>query len=301
MDLNHLRYFRTVAQYGSITAAARRLGISQPTLTVAVRRLEEQLKTTLLLRGRDGVTLTRTGQELLRHAEEILGLLDHMEQRIQGLETGEIGRFIIGCHESLGAYFLPSFMLDLMRAAPGIEVTLWNGTSAAVQEAVVGREVDFGIIVNPSPHPELVLVELFEDAMDLFVAAPEGSAPLEREAAMARLREGPLVFAGRVSQCRDLIERLAHEQLLPERLLSCGDLELVKSMALAGVGVALLPRRVAAYGQPGRLRRLHPSFPFFPDTIVLAYRADLHRTRAAMRLKDAIAAHGQALRAVAVA
>lgn len=301
MDLNHLRYFRTVAQYGSITAAARRLGISQPTLTVAVRRLEEQLKTTLLLRGRDGVTLTRTGQELLRHAEEILGLLDHMEQRIQGLETGEIGRFIIGCHESLGAYFLPAFMLDFMRAAPGIEVTLWNGTSAAVQEAVVGREVDFGIIVNPHPHPELVLVELFEDAMDLFVAAPEGVAPLEREAAVARLREGPLVFAGRVSQCRDLIERLAREQLLPERLLSCGDLELVKSMALAGVGVALLPRRVAAYGQPGRLRRLHASFPFFPDTIVLAYRADLHRTRAAMRLKDAIVAHGQALRAVTVA
>jgi len=64
---------------------------------------------------------------------------------------------------------------------------------------------------------------------------------------------------------------------------------------LAGVGVALLPRRVAAYGQKGKLRRLHPSMPFFPDTIFLAFRADMHRTRAATRLKDALVAHGKRL------
>jgi DNA-binding transcriptional LysR family regulator len=69
----------------------------------------------------------------------------------------------------------------------------------------------------------------------------------------------------------------------------------VKSFALAGLGVALLPRRVAAYGQTGKLRRLHASLPFFPDTIYLAFRADMHRTRAATRLKDALVAHGRRL------
>jgi DNA-binding transcriptional LysR family regulator len=78
-------------------------------------------------------------------------------------------------------------------------------------------------------------------------------------------------------------------------MLSCGDLELVKSLALAGIGVALLPRRVAAYAQEGRLVRLHPELPVIPDVISLVYRADMHRTRAAMRLKDALVAYGKRL------
>src|SRR5206468_12915361 len=117
------------------------------------------------------------------------------------------------------------------------------------------------------------------------------------ELAMAqeRLVAGPLTFAGRVDQCRDLLGRLAAEQLLSDRQLSCGDLEIVKSLAIAGIGVALLPRRVAAYNNEGKLRRLHPSLPFFPDTISLVYRADMHRTQAGTLVKDALGRHGRAL------
>ena len=300
-----------------MTAAARVLKVSQPTLTVAMKNLEERLGTTLLLRNRSGVSLTATGQELLTHAEEIFSLVERAEQRILGLETEDAGSFVVGCHESLGAYFLPEFMIDFLAVAPRIELRLWNGTSSGVGDAVLAREVHFGLIVNPLPHPELVLVELFKDAVDLFVAvsppapasgraaslerrgsaressAPPASATLEE--AHARLRAGPLVHAGRVAQSQELINRLAADGLVPTRLLSCGDLELVKSLALAGLGVALLPRRVAAYGQRGKLRRLHPSLPFIPDTIFLAYRADMHKTRAAMRLKDALLAHGRSL------
>ncbi len=291
MDLTHLRYFRTIAQCGSMTAAARVLRVSQPTITVAVKNLEEELKTTLLLRNRSGVTLTKTGEELVRHAHDVFDLLDRAEKAIHGLETEEAGRFVIGCHESLGAYFLPDFMLRILEDAPRIEVTLWNGTSAAVEEAVVGRQVDFGLVVNARPHQELVIVDLFKDAVDVFVAAHllANASPKEL------LRDRPLVFAGRVEQCRSIIEQLASAGLLPSRLLSCGDLELTKSLALAGVGVALLPRRVAAYGQRGKLVRLDPDLPFFPDKISLIFRGDSHKTRAAARLKEALVAHGKRL------
>lgn len=291
MDLTHLRYFRTIAQCGSMTAAARVLKVSQPTITVAVKNLEEELRTTLLLRNRNGVTLTKTGEELARYTHEVFDLLERAEQAILGLETDEAGRFVIGCHESLGAYFLPELMLRLLDEAPRIEVTLWNGTSAAVEEAVVGRQVDFGLVVNPRSHPELVIVDLFRDAVDVFVAAHL----LEKTPSKELLRTRPLVFAGRVEQCRVLIDQLASAGLLPTRLLSCGDLELTKSLALAGVGVALLPRRVAAYGQRGKLVRLDPALPFFPDKISLLFRADSHRTKAATRLKDMLVAHGKKL------
>ncbi len=296
MDLLQLRYFLSIADSGSITGAARALRVSQPTLTVAIQRLEEQLGTTLLLRGRSGATLTQTGEELLHHAKEVFSVLGRAEERIRGLEKDDTGSFVIGCHESLGAYFLPEMMRDFMSAAPSIELSLWNGTSAAVQEAVLERQVDFGIVVNARPRPSLVIVDMFRDAMDLFVATAHGGhEPGLYEDAVATLKRGPLVFAGRVHQCQVILDRLALAQMLPTRLLSCGDLELVKTFALSSVGVALLPRRVAAYGQEGKLRRLHPGLPFFPDMIAMVYRADIHRTKAAMRLKDALLAHGRAL------
>lgn len=297
MDLTQLRYFKAVAEAGSITAAAHVLGITQPTLTAAIQQMEKRLGTKLLLRGRSGIQLTATGEALRRHAATVHALLEQAEQEIRALQDEEVGNFVLGCHESLGAYFLPSFLPAFLRSSPRITLTLWNGTSSAVRDAVAERNVHFGLVVNPRPHPDLVFVPLFHDAMDVFVAT-EGAPPEgDLSATHARLGEGPLIYAPRVLQCQELLERLAARGLLPERLLPCGDLELVKSLALSGMGVGLLPRRVAAYWQPGRLRRLHPTMPYFEDTITLVYHSDGHRTRAARHFKEALVEHGQKLEA----
>lgn len=283
-----------------MSAAAKGLRVSQPTLSSAIHQLEKQFKSTLFVRDHSGVTLTSTGEELQRHALQIFTILDQAEERIFGLETGSEGRFVLGCHESLGAYFLPGFMAEFLKAEPRISLSLWNGPSAQVQQSVVDRKVHFGLVVNPPPHPDLVIVDMFRDAVDLFVAdtvvaEKTGAAPLSFREAGARIESSPLIYASRIFQCLEIIERLTAHKIAPRQLLSCGDLELVKSLTLADVGVGLLPRRVAAYGQQGRLRRLHTELPFFPDTICLLFRGDLHRTKGALRLKEALIAHGKQL------
>ena len=293
--LEHLRYFQTVARCGSLSAAARVLDISQPGLTAVIKQLEESFGTRLLVRLRTGVSLTSTGEELLRYANESLSRLEEVEQRIRGLESDEVGSFVIGCHESLGAYFLPQWMTRFLESNPRIQLTLSNAPSAVVQGNTVERAVHFGLVVNPQPHPDLVQMKLFRDAVDLFVAADGAPPEGDLEAAKERLRRGPLVFAGRIVQSQQIIDELATMNALPSRLLPCGDLELVKSFALAGLGVAVIPRRVARYWQDGRLRRLHRSLPFIPDEIHLLFRGDAHRTRAFLVTKDAIVAHGRAL------
>lgn len=290
LDLARLRYFRAVVESGSLSGAARVLGVSQPTLTAAVRSLEEDFGTTLFLRTRSGVVPTTSGELLSRYAEQVFALVEKAEQDIRALETEEVGRFVIGCHESLGAYFLPGFMSQW--DAPRVELSLMNGTSKDVRDAVIEHAVHFGLVVNPEPHPDLVMMPLFRDAVDFFV---KGEAPKDFAEAEARLKAGPLIYAGRIFQAQELLERLSVRGIVPARLLSCGDLELVKSLTLAGIGVGLLPRRVAAYGHAQALSRLHPSMPFFPDVISLVFRGDLHRTRAAIRLKDALISHGKAL------
>ena len=326
MDLKDLRYFAAIADSGSMTAAAKALHVSQPTLTVSMQNLEEQLKTQLFVRERSGVRLTATGDELLKHALEVFRLLEHAEQRVKGLESEDVGTFVIGSNESLGAYYLPDFMARFLRDRPSIELLLSNESSAAVRDSVIERRTHFGLVVNPHPHPDLVIVDLFHDAMDVMVAedAPPPSRPLSAllelrasaseesapptqrvswvdssdpafMAAKHRLVAGPLIYAGRVKQCQELVDQLAGAGLLSVRKLVCGDLELVKSLALAGIGPALIPRRVAEYGHEGKLVRLHPSLPFIPDTICLLYRADMHRTKAAMRVKDELVAYGKRL------
>ncbi|HEY8074573.1 MAG TPA: LysR family transcriptional regulator [Labilithrix sp.] len=318
MDLRDLRYFAAIADSGSMTAAAKALHVSQPTLTVAMQNLEQELGSQLLVRDRSGVKLTSTGDELLRHAQEVFVLLERASQRIKGLESEDQGTFVIGCHESLGAYFLPELMARFLRDHPTIELLIANDTSAKTTENVLERRVQFGLVVNPHPHPDLVIVEMFHDAMDILVAedAPPPSRPLDAllpavepgerpsfvdsadpafVAARHRLLAGPLIYAGRVTQARELCDRLAAAGLLSTRKLVVGDLELVKSLALAGIGPALLPRRVGAYGHEGKLVRLHDKLPFIPDTICLLYRADMHRTKAAMRVKDELVAYGKKL------
>jgi molybdate transport repressor ModE-like protein len=71
-----LRYFRQIARVGSMTAAARELGLTQPSLSSSMRRLEEDLGATLFLRHRSGVTLTEAGAELLRHSDDIVAALE---------------------------------------------------------------------------------------------------------------------------------------------------------------------------------------------------------------------------------
>lgn len=314
MDVTQLRYFREVARLGSMSAATRVLKVSQPTLSVAMRQLEESLRATLLFRHRGGVSLTAAGAELLRHAEDVFAALDRAATAVAGIERELVGNYVLGCHEPLGAYFLPRFLPGFLRDAPQIELTLHNASSGDVLRAVVEREIPFGLVVNPVAHPDLVLVTLFRDAVDLFVAGapeapalagaalygPEGCFTADLAVAAALLHERPLIFAGRVQQCAWMMDKLTERGLVPRRLLSCGDFELVKSLALAGVGAAILPRRIAAYGHEGRLRRLHPELPIYPDDISLIYRADLPKTRAAMFLKEALVRCGQQMPDVGV-
>lgn len=315
MDLTQLRYFQGIARAGNMTRAARSLHVSQPTVSLAVKHLEASLDTTLFLRHRAGVSLTASGEELLRHVDEVMTVLDRAAERISNLDHRLTGSFSIGCHESLASYFLPRFLEHVLADAPDVTVSLHNTSSSSVLDAVVSRDVHFGIVVNPQPHPDVVLTELFRDAIDVFVAAPDGQpGPTDPAAyygaqgarfsdigeARAYFQNRPLIYPSRVGECARLLKRLDAIGFAPPRRLDCGDFGLVKSLALSGIGPALLPRRIAAHRTTDQLRRLHHTLPVFADSIRLVFRADLHRTRSATYLKEELVRSAKAMGSVGV-
>jgi DNA-binding transcriptional LysR family regulator len=295
MELYQLKYLVAIARSNSISGAARDLGVSQSTLSAAVSRLEQECGTTLFLRTRDGVRATETGALLVERASALLASVDRTLEEVREIETEARGRFVVGCHDSLGSYFLPELLQTLAAKMPSVELQIWNGSSMDVRDAVLRREVHFGLVVNTLPHLDLVIVNCFEDEILVMGLGPP---PADLEMAEAVLRAGPLVWPSR-APFDDVVRRLAARNLVSARRIPVGDLGLARSLGCAGVGPVVLPRRVAELGTPPgqtpQLVGLHPELPAFRDQIHLVFRADLHRTRAGARVREEILARGRAL------
>ncbi|MFK7987896.1 MAG: LysR family transcriptional regulator [Sandaracinaceae bacterium] len=292
-----LRYFLQVAESGSFTAAARALHISQPSLSVAVRKLEEALGATLLHRSRQGVSLTRAGAILIESARLADSALNRGKEELLALDSDPRGRFVVGCHESLGAYLLPGFMARFLSRHERVELALHNGNSRAIERAVVERRIDIGLVVNPSGHPDSVITRLFGDRVGFVVSAArlrrhDGDVP-------SLLAEAPLVVVPELAQTTYLLGALQKQGVPTSKQLGCSSMELVKSLVLDGVGVGILPYRVATNGVPrGRLVRLDDDLPVFDDEITLVRRYDLPMTAGARALLDALKEHAAAMPAL---
>jgi DNA-binding transcriptional LysR family regulator len=282
-DLVALRYVRAIATCGSMTTAAKHLRVSQPTLSIAVRELEETLGTSLFLRGPRGVVPTESGRALVRASEEVFALLRHVDEEIRGIESVPAGRFVIGCYHSFGAFFLPRLMRKLAVSAPRIELVLWEGTGPQVRDAVVDRTVHFGVDagLEPRQHPDLVIVPMFRDVMGVVCARrrPRTTAPL--------------FFVPRIPSSTRVVDALRARGKLPPHVVPCGDIELVKSLVLEAAGIGVLPWRACRTAPRGALTLLDPTLPYEVDIGSVFYRADLHRTRAAMRVRDEIVSRGR--------
>ena len=292
-DLVQLHYVRAIAACESMTAAAKLLRVSQPTLSNAVRALERRLGTSLFLRGPRGVTPTASGAIVVRAADDVFARLQLADEQIRGIESDPAGRFVIGCYHSFGSLLLPELMRDLGESAPGIEVSLWEGIGPRVIDAVVDRTVDFGIGVSsastPRLHPNLVVVPLFNDVM-VVVSARKRPPP-----------NAPLFHVPRIALSERVVSALRAKGRLPARIVPCGDLELVKSLVLGGAGIGVMPWRVAVQGGTARdVRLVDPALPFEVDVGCLFYRADLHRTRGTLLLRDELVRRGRALDGLAL-
>lgn len=285
-----LRYFLEVAERGSFTAAARALHVSQPSLSVAVQKLEESVGAPLLHRSSKGVSLTRAGALLVEHARQADRTLALGLDELLALDTEPRGRFTVGAHESLAAYLLPGFMARFLAKFPKVELALFNGNSREVERAVLERRIDLGLVVNPTGQPDGVIQELFRDRVGFVVS--KARARRSPRTPHELLQSVPLVHVPELRQTQYLLGALATEGVVPKSLLSCSSMELVKSLVLDGVGVGILPYRVASHGvSAGRLVHLGGDLPAFDDTITLVRRYDLPMTAGARVLLEGLRAH----------
>ena len=277
-----ITYFLEVAQTKNISRAAERLGITQPSLSTAIKRLEDSLGTTLLIRGRAGVQLTKSGAELSAKGRHLLLNWEQLRADINKKESSVGGQYIIGCHPSVAMYSLSHFLPELVQSYPDLEIRLEHDLSRKITEKVISFEIDFGIVVNPVRHPDLVIKELCTDDVLFWTAKkPSSTQNLDPKTSV-------LVCDLNLVQVQKLLADLNRTKRGFKRVIQSTNLEVITDLTASGVGVGILPKRVATKSAHQNVRPLSDPMPIFKDRICLVYRADAQKTKGSEKIIAAI-------------
>lgn len=277
-----IAYFIEIARTLNLSRAAERLGISQPSLTLAVQRLEREMGAPLLLRSRRGVSLTPAGKQLVSHAEQLL-------QSWQGVKAGALasmnevrGSYTIGCHPSVALYLLSGFLPALLEKHNDLNIRLKHDLSRKIAEGVISFDIDIGVVVNPVRHPDLVLHRLCRDEVTLWTGP--GKNPLQDIAGgMAVLICDPDLL-----QSQSLLRQLEKRKIAFARTIPSGNLEVIADLVAGGCGIGILPAKVATRAK--RELKPVPSAPVFYDEHCLIYRAEKKGVKSIQALGAAIRA-----------
>lgn len=154
-SISRLKYFNDLAITGSFSKSAQRLGIAQPALSIAIKKLEEETGLKLINRADRRMSLTSDGQVLLKHVRSILeGLEDavHELAELQGLESGEVN---IGASAMLSTYYLPRYLFRFKKRYPGIRVRLVEGGTDTLEQWVVNGDLDLALLRSEQPHDQI--------------------------------------------------------------------------------------------------------------------------------------------------
>jgi LysR family transcriptional regulator, hydrogen peroxide-inducible genes activator len=248
MELYQLRYFVEAARQRNFTRAATRLHLAQAALSEQIRKLEQELGAVLFQRGRRESTLTAAGELLRIHAEALLERADVARNAVQALMGLRGGRLVIGAIPSVSAGLLPKPMVAFRRRHPKVELVIVEGTSEEVGEGVESGRIEIGIIQHPSARStldeRLLLVEPFA-----LLVPPGHPMAARRSVDLEAVADEPFVFfKGRARDSALAACRAAGFE--PRMACESGELETVRALVAAGLGLALLPQLAARRATP---------------------------------------------------
>jgi LysR family hydrogen peroxide-inducible transcriptional activator len=247
MTLTELRYLVALAAERHFGRAAERCFVSQPTLSVAVRKFEEELGVALFERGNNELQLTPVGRQIVEQAQRTL----HEAERIREIaDQGKdhlAGTLRLGAIYTIGPYLLPELAPRLARLAPQLALTLQENYTDRLLEALRQGELDVIIIALPHSESGMVSLPLYDEP---FRTVTPASHRWHAEAAIqpAWLLEEPLLMLSAGNCFRDqVLDLCAHASAgsRAPRLLEGSSLETLRRMVSAGMGVTVMPASAA--------------------------------------------------------
>lgn len=249
MDLRQLGYFLRVAELGSFTKAAHALQVAQPALSRQIRQLEIELRQTLLLRNGRGATPTDAGRLLMEHARGILHQVERAQEDLARARGGLSGRVAIGLPPSLSRLLAVPLVQAFRGELPQAQLTLTEGLSSAMQDSLIGGQLDLALLYRPTPQPGIEWAELRRERLYLVQARAPGLAedPPPSPLPLAALRALPLVIPRRPHAVRMQLEsEMAALGLRPRIAMEIDGVAAILDLVADGAGSAVLSRQAVS-------------------------------------------------------
>ncbi len=286
MNLRDLRYLLAVAEHGHFGRAAEASGISQPTLSVQLRKLEEELGVALFERGSKGVAPTEACQRLLDHVRGAVAQADAILDMARGLRDPLAGRFRFGIIPTLAPHLLPLVFGPLRAALPQLDLEPWEDQTAPLLERLRAQALDAVLIATPPDGQDLLSLELF---VEPFLAAlpPDHRLASQRHITQAELAPDILVLADGHCLRNQALDACGAPSPAAGALRSASLLTLL-NMVAAGYGTTLVPGLAAGIAQDAGLV-VRPLAQPAGRTICIAWRASFPRRAAVEAVAGVIA------------
>lgn len=247
MELRHLRYFVALAEARNFRRAAERLNMSQPPLTVAIQRLEQELGERLFDRGAREVVLTAAGAAALEFARLTLVQAQNFRAAVRDGAAGERGRLRIGFVESATFALLPRTIPLFRSRYPQVELVLEEATSQDIARRLEAGDLDVGLVRLPLLANRAVETRTVErDELHLAVSSDSRFGKL-KTIALERVADEPFILHGRVSVFHLITLTACQEAgFTPRVAQEAAQVSAILSLVRSRLGVALVPARARA-------------------------------------------------------
>ncbi len=283
MELRQLEYFQMASRLKNITRAAERLRVSQPNITVAVKKLEAELGIQLFDRSQKQLSLTPEGAVFLNRIELALRNIQDAVIEVNDYKQLQKGTIKIGIPSMIGAYLFPKIFSSFQRRYSHLDIYLYEEGSMAIREQLERDELDFGIVIISGASQNLQLLPM---STNQILACVPLQSPLAEKSSLAisDLSEIDLIMLKEGSYLRNLVlQKLKTANIDPNIVLESNQIETIKGLVASDVGAAFL-LDVIVHDTPN-IKTLPLTEPIFVD-IGLAWKKDRYISRAAQSFID---------------
>jgi LysR family hydrogen peroxide-inducible transcriptional activator len=248
MTLTELKYIVAVAREKHFGRAADACFVSQPTLSVAIKKLEDELEVKLFERNANEVTMTPLGEEIVRQAQSVLEQAAGIKEIAKRGKDPLAGALRLGVIYTIGPYLLPELVLNAIEQTPQMPLLLQENFTVKLLEMLRTGEIDCAVLAEPFPDTGLAMAPLYDEP---FMAALPSSHPLAQQTQISarQLKSETMLLLGTGHCFRDHVlevcpefARFSSDAEGIRKSFEGSSLETIKHMVAAGMGVTLVPR-----------------------------------------------------------
>lgn len=242
INLEWYRMFLYTARYLNITKAAQELHITQPSVSYAIKQMEEALGVKLFHRLSKGVELTEEGRALLEYVENMSSMMDSAHKHLQNLKQLNAGEIRIGASDSLIKHLLLPQLNSFHQEYPGIKIRLSHGKTPEITQRLRDGDIDCAVLHMPIDDPQLNIQQLAMQE-DCFVVGKRYQELIGQVLSMRELSELPLILLSPGSSTRIFVEQwFAAKGIVVKPDIELGSIDLLTEFARQGYGAAFISR-----------------------------------------------------------